>query len=96
MSMEEKTTSNHLLRFVRERDEKELALFLRYCTESDLFLSMTIKVTLTAEQPQFARAPLARTCSCSLELASNYKDDAEFKTKFIFVLKSGVWVIDLA
>lgn len=32
MSLEERTTSNHLLRFVRERDEKELGLFLRYCT----------------------------------------------------------------
>lgn len=36
MSLEEQTTSNHLLRFVRERDEKELGLFLRYCTGSDL------------------------------------------------------------
>lgn len=38
MSLEQQTTSNHLLRFVRERDEKELGLFLRYCTGSDLFL----------------------------------------------------------
>ncbi|XP_055026977.2 uncharacterized protein [Misgurnus anguillicaudatus] len=96
MSLEEKNTSNHLLRFVRERDEKELGLFLRYCTGSDLFLSKTIKVTFTAEQPQFDRAPLAHTCSCSLELASNYKNYADFRTEFISVLKSGVWVMDLA
>ncbi|KAJ8333768.1 hypothetical protein SKAU_G00410870 [Synaphobranchus kaupii] len=96
MSPEEQTTSNHLLRFVRERDEKELGLFLRHCTGSDLFLSKTIKVTFTADQPQLTRAPLAHTCSCSLELASNYKDYADFRTEFISVLKSGVWVMDLA
>ena len=96
MSLDQQTTSNHLLRFVRERDEKELGLFLRYCTGSDLFLSKTIKVTFTVEQSQYARAPLAHTCSCSLELASDYKDYTDFRTEFISVLKSGVWVMDLA
>jgi len=83
MSVEEQTTSNHLLRFVRERDEKELGLFLRCCTGSDLFLSKTIKVTFTTEQPQCVRAPLAHTCGCSLELASNYKDYAEREKGFV-------------
>lgn len=96
MSLEEQTTSNHLLRFVRERDEKELGLFLRYCTGSDLFLSKTIKVTFTVEQSQFARAPLAHTCSCSLEMASDYKDYTDFRSEFSSLLKSGVWVMDLA
>ncbi|MEQ2209881.1 hypothetical protein XENOCAPTIV_005289 [Xenoophorus captivus] len=35
MSDAETITSNQVLRFIRERDEKELGLFLRYCTESD-------------------------------------------------------------
>lgn len=96
MSLEKQTTSNHLLRFVREIDEKELGLFLRYCTGSHLFLSKTIKVTFTAEKPQFARAPLAHTYNCSLELASYYKDYADFRTEFISVLKSGVWIMDVA
>lgn len=95
MSVEEQTTSNHLLRFVRERDEKELGLFLRYCTGSDLFLSKTIEVAFTAEQPQLTRAPKAHTCGCSLQLATNYKDYADFRTEFISVLRSGVWVMDL-
>ncbi|KAA0714107.1 hypothetical protein E1301_Tti022795 [Triplophysa tibetana] len=35
MSPSETVVSNHLLRFIRERDQKELILFLRYCTGCD-------------------------------------------------------------
>lgn len=95
MSHVETITSNHLLRFVRERDEKELGLFLRYCTGSDLFLSKTIKVTFT-DMSEFTRRPLAHTCTCSLELACNYSNYAKFRSEYCSVLRSGVWLMDLS
>lgn len=94
MSDVETVTSNQLLRFIRERDEKELSLFLRFCTGSDSFLSKTIIVTFT-DMSEFTRRPLAHTCSCSLELPCNYSNYAEFRSEFCSVLKSGVWVMDM-
>ncbi len=95
MSPSETTVSNHLLRFVRERDQKELGLFLRYCTGSDLFLSKTIQVTFT-EMNEFSRRPIAHTCSQHLELANDYSTYAEFRVEFCSVLNSGVWVMDMS
>lgn len=43
VSQAETTTSLHLLRFIREIDQREIGQFLRFCTGSDLFLSQTIK-----------------------------------------------------
>ncbi|XP_030593917.1 uncharacterized protein LOC115786048 isoform X2 [Archocentrus centrarchus] len=95
MSDAETITSNQLLRFVRERDEKELGLFLRYCTGSDLFLGQTIKVTVS-DMSEFTRCPVAHTCSCLLELPCNYSNYTEFKSEFCSVLQSGVWVMDMS
>lgn len=95
MSQAQRTTSLHLLRFVRELDAQEIGHFLRFCTGSDLFLSKTIQVSFT-DMSNFERRPVAHTCSCSLELASTYATFAEFRTEFLGVLKSGVWVMDMA
>ncbi len=95
MSPSETTVSNHLLRFVRERDQKELGLFLRYCTGSDLFLSKTIQVTFT-EMKEFSRRPIAHTCSQHLELASDYSTYAEFRVESCSELNSIVWVMDMS
>ncbi|XDV27595.1 hypothetical protein PO909_031099 [Leuciscus waleckii] len=95
MSQSETTVSNHLLRFIRERDQKELGLFLRYCTGSDLFLSKTIEVTFK-EMSEFSRRPIAHTCTQHLELASDYSTYAEFRAEFCSVLNSGVWVMDMS
>lgn len=95
MSQSERTTSLHLLRFVREMDVQEIGLFLRFCTGSDLFLSKTIQVTFT-NMSDFERRPVAHTCSCALELASTYASFAEFRTEFLTVLKSGIWLMDMA
>ncbi|KAK7151691.1 hypothetical protein R3I94_008138 [Phoxinus phoxinus] len=95
MSQSETIVSNHLLRFIRERDQKELGLFLRYCTGSDLFLSKTIDVTFK-EMSEFSRRPIAHTCTQHLELASDYSTYAEFRAEFCSVLNSGVWVMDMS
>ncbi|XP_053569278.1 uncharacterized protein LOC128659724 [Bombina bombina] len=87
MSLQEATTSSYLLRFIRERDDKALSLFLRYCTGSDLFLSKPISVTFR-EMSNFERHPLAHTCSCELELASNYSSYIDFRAEFSQVLNS--------
>ncbi|KAK9981748.1 hypothetical protein ABG768_001272, partial [Culter alburnus] len=90
MSPSETIVSNHLLRFIRERDQKELGLFLRYCTGSGLFLSKTVQVTFK-EMSEFSRRPIAHTCTQHLELASDYSTYAEFRAEFCSVLNSGVW-----
>ncbi|XP_041924294.1 uncharacterized protein LOC121688641 [Alosa sapidissima] len=95
MSHAERTTSLHLLRFIREMNDPEIGLFLRYCTGSDLFLGKMIQVTFV-NMPDFARRPVAHTCSCALELASNYTTFSEFRSEFLAVLKSGIWVMDMA
>lgn len=88
MSQSETIVSNHLLRFIRERDQKELGLFLRYCTGSDLFLSKTIQVTFK-EMSEFSRRPIAHTCTLHLELASDYSTYAEFRAEFCSVIICG-------
>ncbi|MEQ2226134.1 hypothetical protein ILYODFUR_024473 [Ilyodon furcidens] len=95
MSDTETITSHQLLRFIREKDEKVLGLFLRYCTGSELFLAKTIKVTFS-DMSEFTRRLVAHTCSCLLELPCNYSNYAEFKSEFCSVLKSGVWVMDMS
>ena len=94
MSPAERTTSLHLLRFVREIDQREIGQFLRFCTRSDLFLSKTIKVTFT-DMSEFSRRPVAHTCTCGLELACNYSTYSEFRSEFLSVLQSGIWVMDM-
>ena len=60
VSPAERTTSLHLLRFVREIDQREIGQFLRFCTGSDLLLDLsnTIKVTFT-NMSEYSRT---RTC----------------------------------
>ncbi|XP_065110919.1 carbohydrate sulfotransferase 10 isoform X1 [Paramisgurnus dabryanus] len=94
MSPSETAVSHHLLRFVRERDQRELGLFLRYCTGSDLFLSKTIQVTFK-EMNEFSRRPIAHTCTQQLELACDYSTYAEFRSEFSSVLNTGVWIMDM-
>lgn len=90
----ERTTSLHLQRFIREINEKHLGQFLRYCTGSDLFLSKLIKITFT-NMSEFTRRPVAHTCTFLLELSSNYSNYSEFRSEFLSVLQSGVWVMDM-
>lgn len=61
MTMEEMEVSNHLRLFVRELDEENLKYFLRFSTGSDLDVAFVV-------QSDFARRPVAHTCSCLLEL----------------------------
>lgn len=95
MSPSETVVSDHLLRFIRERGQKELGLFLRYCTGSDLFLSKTIQVTFK-EMNEFSRRPIAHTCTQQLELACDYSTYAELRAEFCSVLNSGVWIMDMS
>ena len=80
VSPAERTTSLHLLRFVREIDQREIGQFLRFCTGSDLLLDLsnTIKVTFT-NMSEYSRRPVAHTCTCVLELACNYSTYSEFR-----------------
>lgn len=94
MSPAERTTSLHLLRFVREIEQREIGQFLGFCTGSDLFLSNTIKVTFT-NMSEYSRRPVAHTCTCVLELACNYSTYSEFRSEFLSVLQSGIWVMDM-
>lgn len=94
MSPSETAVSNHLLRFIRERDQRELGLFLRYCTGSDLFLSKTSQVTFK-EMNEFSRRPIAHTCTQHLDLACDHNTYAESRAEFSSVLNSGVWIMDI-
>ncbi|XP_029967711.1 uncharacterized protein LOC115403064 [Salarias fasciatus] len=96
MSPAESTTSHHLLRFVRELDQRELGLFLWFFTGCDLFLCKTLKVSFTDNMmTEISRRPVAHTRTCVLELATNYSTFSDFRSEFLSVLQSGIWVMDM-
>ncbi|KAL4226851.1 hypothetical protein ACF0H5_014830 [Mactra antiquata] len=94
MTIEETSVSQHLKRFVRELDSDHLRKFLRFTTGSDLMIIKTIYVSFV-NVTGFARRPVAHTCSCMLEISSSYESYPQFRSEFISVLESNIWIMDI-
>ena len=94
MTSEEQTVAKHLQRFVRELSGDLLRKFLRFCTGSDLLLTEKIDVSFV-NVAGLARRPVAHTCSCLLELSRTFESYPMFKSEFMAVLESNIWVMDI-
>jgi hypothetical protein len=94
MCAEEQAVANHLRRFIRELNDGMLGKFIRFCTGSDLIVCKEIKVSFV-NTSGLARRPIAHTCSCLLELSKSYESFPQFRSEFLAVLESNVWVMDI-
>lgn len=65
---------------------------MTFCIGSDLLLKDRIEVSFVNVQG-LARCPVAHTCSCLLEIPKTYKDFQGFRSEFLGVLNSNVWVM---
>ncbi|XP_061576483.1 uncharacterized protein LOC133442491 [Cololabis saira] len=82
MTSKQAEVAQHLKRYVRELTEEKLGRFLRFCTGSDLLVSMVIKVEFTI-QTSFTRRPIAHTCGMVLELLDSYDHFPDFRTSWV-------------
>lgn len=94
MNTAESTVSKHLQRFIKDLDKQKLSDFLRFVTGSNLLVREKISVRFV-ELQGLARRPVAHTCGCVLELPRAYANYPDFKTEFLSVLESSVWVMDI-
>ena len=76
---------NHLTRFIKSLDKKDLLSFLRFVTGGDILPQHAIKVRFCEQVP---RAPRARSCVPSLEIADTYTCYNDLAEEFVNVLKS--------
>lgn len=90
------TIVSYLKKFIRECEETTLSSFLRFCSGSDIIIPDR-KLTISfANTCGFKRMPVAYTCGFTIELAINYENCADFRSEMNSVLKSNMWIMDLA
>jgi hypothetical protein len=94
MCADEQTVANHLKRLIRELNVETLGKFVRFCTGSDLMINKEVKVAFV-NVSGLARRPVAHTCSCLLELSKSYESFPQFRSEFMAVLRSNIWVMDI-
>ena len=65
------------------------------CKGSDVHTGRSISVEFLQFDSDIERRPIARTCACILQLASNYDTFVDFRKEFNNVLNSGIWIMDI-
>ena len=81
----QRSVVNHVHRFIKSRDKRELATFMRFITGSDIMPEINISVVFVT---QLFRAPIARSCVPMLELADTYTCYNELAEEFSAVLNN--------
>lgn len=89
MDFIQKTTANHLKRFVRSLNKQALEAFIRFCTGSNI-LGAEISIEFN-KMSGFGRRPTARTCGCVLSIPVTYDSYTEMREEFNNILSSNVW-----
>lgn len=91
--VEQKNVYEYLKRYIKEADDKTRALFLRFCTGSNI---VTSSITITfSKSSQFNRTPVGHVCGSLLELPYPYESFQDFRKEFNLILSSNVWVMDV-
>lgn len=93
MTAAQSTVSRYLKRYIGEIDCKNLQLFLRFCTGSDV-LDKAILIEFI-ETTDFLRRPQSHTCGCVLKLPIGYYSYPDFRSEFNNILTSSMWVMDV-
>ena len=98
MNADENTLSNHLKRLIREFDPEVLALFLRFCTGSDMMVKKSITVSFVkSDSSCMVRSPTSHTCGAILELPVSYGKDPylSLRSEFCTLLRNRYWRMDI-
>lgn len=93
ISSEANKVFGFLKRYVRDINDTERSIFLRFCTGSDI-VNKDIEVTFT-DINGLGRRPIAHTCSCYLELPHTNEDYISFRNEFNGLLSCNVWTMDM-
>ncbi|KAL2090091.1 hypothetical protein ACEWY4_014779 [Coilia grayii] len=93
MTAAQSTVSRYLKRYIGEIDCKNLQLFLRFCTGSDVLDKAILIVFI--ETTNFLRRPQSHTCGCVLKLPIGYYSYPDFRSEFNNILTSSMWVMDV-
>ena len=80
--------------FVKELEANMLGTFLRFMTGSDIICTSKIEVTFVHLEG-LSSHPVAHTCSGVLELPEDYQSYPDFRSQFMEILRSNVWVMDI-
>lgn len=93
MTAAQSTVCRYLKTYIGETDTKNLELFLRFCTGSDV-LDKDIFIEFI-ETTDFLRKPQSHTCGCVLKLPIAYYSYPDFRSKFNNILTCSMWVMDV-
>lgn len=91
---QQENVMNFLKRFIREAELPTLENFLRYCTGANIITTDKITVIFNSTTG-IQRAPVAHTCTNTIELPTSYDEYLDFKSEFKNILSSGIWVMDI-
>eukprot|EP00794_Sanderia_malayensis_P001999 gene1999-2274_t len=89
----ERETIEHVKRFVKSLDAKNLSQFLKLLTENEVISINVIETTFTSLQGT-AHRPIFHTCGPLLELPSTYDSYSELaeKMKHVLLNAGGIFV----
>ena len=91
----EQRVFGYLTQYIGHMKVDEVQKFLRFCTGSSVCIAKPISVTFNSSMG-LTRAPIAHTCSCTLELSRSYSTFLEFANEFNCILQAedNGWSID--
>jgi len=67
---------------------------LRFSTGANLLVKEKIFIRFV-DLEEYGRRPVSHTCGCVLELPRQYDNYPEFRSEFLSILESSVWVMDI-
>ncbi len=94
LNPQEQEALNHLIRYVRNTDQRKLEIFLRFCTGSTELCKDRIEVTFNTLSG-LSRRTVAHTCGAVLELSCTYNSYPEFRKEYDSVLSGDCFTMDI-
>ncbi|KAK1878470.1 E3 ubiquitin-protein ligase TOM1-like [Dissostichus eleginoides] len=94
LNPQEQAALTYLLRYVRSLDQRQLEIFLRFCTGSSVLCKDSIEVTLNGLCGLSGR-PVAHTCGAVLESPCSYSSYPDFRAELDSVLTGDCFTMDV-
>ena len=91
----ERDSLSFFKRYIRGLDTNLLKRLVKFLTGSDLMIVDSIGVLFTKPETNFARRPIAHTCTPCLELPSTYNNYCELREEFSNILQLTDWNINI-
>ena len=95
LSNGETESFNFFKRYIRGLDMILLKRLMKFLTGSELLVVDSIDVAFIKPETNFARRPIAHTCSPCLELPSNYNSYGELREEFSHILQLCDWEMNI-